>query len=133
MQGLAFLLKLKVAFIFISIIENNVQETLTKLKFQRGWILQQDKDLKHYSKSVEAFMQVRSMCNTEGPSLSPALNIRENLWCDLKCVVHARKPTILTELEMFCVRKTVKNTLSQNPDSNWKLSKALGGFNFCIQ
>ncbi len=84
------------------ILENNVQESVTKLKLRRGWIFQQDNDPKHCSKSTKAFMQRNKYNVLEWPSQSPDLNIIENLWCDLKQAVHARKPSNLTELEMFC-------------------------------
>ena len=35
------------------------------------------------------------------PHGQPDLNIIENVWGDLKQAVHARKPSNLTELEMF--------------------------------
>ena len=83
------------------ILENNVQESVTKLKLRRGWILQQDNDPKHCSNSTKAFMQRNKYNVLEWPSQSPDLNIIENLWCDLKQAVHAQKPSNLTELEMF--------------------------------
>ena len=82
------------------ILANNVQESVTKLKLRRGWILQQDNDPKHCSNSTKAFMQ-RNKYVLEWPSQSPDLNIIENVWGDLKQAVHARKPSNLTELEMF--------------------------------
>lgn len=84
------------------ILENNIQESVTKLKLRRGWIFQQDNDPKHRSKSTQAFMQRNKYNVLEWPSQSPDLNIIENLWDDLKRAVHARHPSNLTELEMFC-------------------------------
>uniref|UniRef100_A0A8C5DP94 Transposase n=1 Tax=Gouania willdenowi TaxID=441366 RepID=A0A8C5DP94_GOUWI len=84
------------------ILENNVQESVTKLKLRRGWIFQQDNDPKHCSKSTKAFMQRNKYNILEWPSQSPDLNIIENVWCALKRAVHARKPSNLTELEMIC-------------------------------
>lgn len=84
------------------ILGNNVEESVTKLKLRRGWIFQQDNDPKHCSKSTRAFMQRNKYNVLEWPSQSPDLNIIENLWDDLKRAVHARQPSNLTELEMFC-------------------------------
>uniref|UniRef100_A0A673XKP2 Tc1-like transposase DDE domain-containing protein n=1 Tax=Salmo trutta TaxID=8032 RepID=A0A673XKP2_SALTR len=84
------------------ILGNNVEESVTKLKLRRGWIFQQDNDPKHCSKSTRAFMQRNKYHVLEWPSQSPDLNIIENLWDDLKRAVHARQPSNLTELEMFC-------------------------------
>lgn len=41
----------------------------------------------------------------ERPSQSPALNPFENLWQDLKTVVHRRSPSYLTQQELFCKGK----------------------------
>ena len=98
------------------ILENNVQESVMKLKLRRGWILQQDNDSKHCSKSTNPFMQRKKYNVLDWPSQSPDLNIIENLWCDLKRAAHARKPSNLTELEMFCKEEWSKipSTTIQN-------------------
>ena len=70
--------------------------------------------LKHCSKSTKAFMQRNKYNVLEWPSQSPDLNIIENLWDDLKRAVHARQPSNLTELEMFCKEEWSKIPSSRN-------------------
>lgn len=84
------------------ILQNNVKESVQKLKLRRGWLFQQDNDPKHCSKSTKAFMEGQRFRVLEWPSQSPDLNIIENVWHDLKVAVHARRPSNLTELEAMC-------------------------------
>ena len=44
----------------------------------------------------------------EWPSQSPELNPIENLWYDLKIVVHQRNPSNLKDLEQFCLEEWAK-------------------------
>ena len=95
-------------------LENNVQEYVTKLKLRGSWVFQQENDPKNCSKSTKAFMQWNKYNLLEWPSQSPDLNIIENLWDDLKRAVHARQPSNLTELEMFCKEEWSKIPSSRN-------------------
>ena len=83
-------------------LENNVQEYVTKLKLRGSWVFQQENGPKNCSKSTKAFTQWNKYNLLEWLSQSPDLNIIENLWDDLKRAVHARHPSNLTELEMYC-------------------------------
>ena len=83
--------------------EDDVQESVTKLKLRRGWLFQQDNKPKHCTKYTQAFMQRNKYSVLEWLSQSPDLNIIENLWDDLKQAVHARQPSNLTEPKMFCM------------------------------
>ena len=72
---------------FHQTLENNVEESVTKLKLHRGWIVKQDKD----PKSVQPFMQGNKYNALEWPSKYPNLDITENLWDDLKHAVNAQQ------------------------------------------
>ncbi|KAK3568377.1 hypothetical protein QTP86_005584 [Hemibagrus guttatus] len=72
------------------------------LKLKRTWVLQQDNDPEHTSKSTSEWLKKNKMKTLEWSSQSPDLNPIEILWHDLKKVVHARKPSNVAELQQFC-------------------------------
>ena len=78
-------------------------------------------------KEVRSLRTVKNKYNVlEWPSQSPDLNIIENLWDDLKRVVHARQPSNLTELEMFC-----KEEWSKIPSS--RIQTFIRGYRKCLE
>ncbi|KAK3539656.1 hypothetical protein QTP70_011105 [Hemibagrus guttatus] len=83
-------------------VKENVRPSVCDLKMKRTWVLQQDNDPKHTSKSTSEWLKKNKMKTLEWPSQSPDLNPIEMLWHDLKKVVHARKPSNVAELQQFC-------------------------------
>ncbi|KAK3522940.1 hypothetical protein QTP86_009709 [Hemibagrus guttatus] len=83
-------------------LKENVRPSVCDLKLKRTWVLQQDNDPKHTSKSTSEWLKKNKMKTLEWPSQSPDLNPIEMLWHDLKKVVHARKPSNVAELQQFC-------------------------------
>lgn len=78
------------------------RESVKRLKLHKGWLFQQDNDLKHCSKSTKKFMHRHRYNFLQWPSKSSDLNIIKNLWIDLKQAVNAWQPSNLTQLEKFC-------------------------------
>ncbi|KAK3571484.1 hypothetical protein QTP86_012631 [Hemibagrus guttatus] len=85
--------------VYQKILKENVQPSVCDLKLKRTWVLQQDNDPKHTSKSTSEWLKKNKMKTLEWPSQSPDLNPTEMLWHDLKKVVHARKPSNVAELQ----------------------------------
>ncbi|KAK3519838.1 hypothetical protein QTP70_006672 [Hemibagrus guttatus] len=83
-------------------LKENVRPSVCDLKLKRTWVLQQDNDPKHTSKSTSEWLKKNKMKTLEWPSQSPDRNPIEMLWHDLKKVVHARKPSNVAELQQFC-------------------------------
>ncbi|KAK3524910.1 hypothetical protein QTP86_011512 [Hemibagrus guttatus] len=83
-------------------VKESVRPSVCDLKLKRTWVLQQDNDPKHTSKSTSEWLKKNKMKTLEWPSQSPDLNPIEMLWHDLKKVVHARKPSNVAELQQFC-------------------------------
>lgn len=88
--------------VYQEILKENVRPSVRVLKLKRTWVLQQDNDPKHTSKSTTEWLKKNKMKTLEWPSQSPDLNPIEMLWYDLKKAVHARKPSNVTELGQFC-------------------------------
>ncbi|KAF7644430.1 hypothetical protein LDENG_00222120 [Lucifuga dentata] len=78
-----------------SILDEHVKVSARKRHLGTKWILQQDNDPKHSSKSTVE-------CQ------SPDLNPIEMLWRDLKAAVHQRKPSNLTQLKQYCMEEWAK-------------------------
>ena len=81
-----------------SILAQNLQASVRKLKMKRNFTFQHDNDPKHTSKSTKAWLHQRKIKVLEWPSQNPI----EHLWGYLKRAVHRRFPRNLTDLERFC-------------------------------
>ena len=94
--------------VYQKILKENVRPSVRDLKLKRTWVLQQDNDPKHTSKSTSEWLKKNKMKTLEWPSQSPDLNPIEMLWHDLKKAVHARKPSNVAELQQFCIDEWTK-------------------------
>ncbi len=76
--------------LYQKILKENVQPSDFNLKLKLTWVMQQDNDLKHNSKSTSERHKKNKIKVWEWPSQSPGLNPIEMLWHDLKQSIHAR-------------------------------------------
>ena len=88
--------------VYQDILQENVRLSVCQLKLNRSWVMQQDNDPKHRSKSTTEWLQQKKIRLLEWPSQSPDLNPIEMLWHDLKRAVHTRHPKNIAELKQFC-------------------------------
>jgi len=83
--------------LYWKILKENVRPSVCDLK--RTWVMQQDNDPKHTSRSTSEWLQNEGFgCPSQSPDLIPI----EILWHDLKQAVHTRKPYNVAELKQFC-------------------------------
>ncbi len=94
--------------LYQKILKENVRLSVCDLKLKRTWVMQQDNDLKHTSKSTSEWLKKNKIKVLEWPNQSPDLNLIEMLWHDLKQSIHARKPSNVAELKQFCKEEWAK-------------------------
>ena len=94
--------------VYQGILRENVRLSDRQFKLNRSWMMQQDNDSKHRSKSTTESLQQKKIHLLEWPSQSPDLNPIKMLWHDLKRAVHTRHPKNITELKQFCKEECSK-------------------------
>ncbi len=90
------------------ILKENVWPSVCDLKLKCTWVMQQDNDLKHTSKSTSEWLTKNKIKVLEWPNQSPDLNPIEMLWHDLKHLFHARKPSNVAELKQLSKEEWAK-------------------------
>ncbi|KAK3561446.1 hypothetical protein QTP86_002827 [Hemibagrus guttatus] len=90
------------------ILEENLLPSVRELKLGQKWVMQQDNDPKHFSKSTKEWLKRKRFHTLDWPSQSPDINPIEMLWLDLKWAVHARCPSNLSQLAEFCKEEWAK-------------------------
>uniref|UniRef100_A0A8C6Q7I4 Transposase n=1 Tax=Nothobranchius furzeri TaxID=105023 RepID=A0A8C6Q7I4_NOTFU len=110
--------------VYQNILKENVRPSFRQLKLKQSWVLQQDNDPKHTSKSTSEWLKNNKMKTLEWPSQSPDLNPIETLWHDLKKAVHARKPSNKTELQQFCKHERAKISPERSKNSQQVIANA---------
>ncbi len=93
--------------LYQEILMENVRPSVCDLKLKRTWVMQQDNDPKHTSKSTSEWLKKKNKV-LEWPSQSPDLNLIEILRHDLKQSIHAWKPSNVAELKQFCKEEWAK-------------------------
>ena len=88
--------------VYSYILQENIRLSVLQLKLNRSWVMQQDNDPKHRSKSTTQWLQQKKIPLLEWPSQSPDLNPIEMLMHDLKRAVHTRHTKNIPELKQFC-------------------------------
>lgn len=93
---------------YVKILQENLKQSAVKLGLGRRFVFQHDNDPKHTSALVKNYLHKAKVNVIDWPAQSPDLNPIENLWCQLKTQVHARRPSNLQELETFAKEEWAK-------------------------
>ena len=81
------------------ILDENLLQSSQDLRLGRRFTFQQDNNPKHTAKTMQEWLQNKSLNVLVWPSQSPDLNPIKHLWRDLKIAVQQRSPSNMTELE----------------------------------
>ncbi len=93
------------AALYKEILEGNLLQSAQQLSLHRGFMFQQDNDLKHTAKIIKKWFQDNIVTLLEWLTQSADLNPIENLWAELKKRVRVRRPQNLDELEAYCLQE----------------------------
>lgn len=91
------------------ILQENVKVSISELKLNRKWVIEQDND-PNTNQSTKEWLEQKKDNVLEWQSQSPDRNPTEILWKDLKQAVHTKKPTNIPKLRLFCKVEWTKNS-----------------------
>uniref|UniRef100_A0AAR2L9T4 Tc1-like transposase DDE domain-containing protein n=1 Tax=Pygocentrus nattereri TaxID=42514 RepID=A0AAR2L9T4_PYGNA len=85
--------------VYQDILQENLRPSVLQLKLNRRWVMQQDNNSKHRSKSTTEWLHQKKIRHLDRPSHGPDLNPIEMLWHDLKRAIHTKRPKSIAELK----------------------------------